>query len=115
MDQLTEEQAIELAQSGAWEDMTVRERAEFQIVQDRLCMPFAIFHEAVEEVVGRPVQSIEFGINRDGLREEIFNGGSPLSFDDLIDRVIELREGDKSIIVVESPRGFMNQIAMGGN
>lgn len=52
---LTERQAIDLYDSGFWESMTEEERVKFQLFEDRLCMPFPVFHAAVEEVLGRPV------------------------------------------------------------
>lgn len=58
--EITEQQAIALAESGFWEAMTPREIAEFQMNTERLCMPFAVFHEAVEEALGRPVWTHEF-------------------------------------------------------
>ncbi len=72
--QLTKEQAIEFAENGAWKEMTFRQRAEFQMLQRLLCMPFDIFHGAVEKTLGRPVYTHEFGLNRDGLIAEIFEG-----------------------------------------
>lgn len=59
-DQLTRDQAIAFAESGAWKDMPMRERAVFQLNQDKLCMPFSAFHEAVEKATGRPVFTHEF-------------------------------------------------------
>jgi hypothetical protein len=57
---LTKDEAVALADSKFWEKLTPRERAEFQLQEDRLCMPFAIFHEAVEIALGRPVFTHEF-------------------------------------------------------
>ncbi|MBW7901237.1 MAG: hypothetical protein H3C26_07160 [Rhodocyclaceae bacterium] len=71
MEQLTQEQAIAFHDSGAWKQMGIRERAVFQMAQDRLCMPFSEFHKACEEVLGRPVYTHEFGMNRDGLQAEL--------------------------------------------
>ena len=71
MEQLTTEQAIAFHDSGAWEKMTSQERAVFQMAQDKLCMPFGEFHKAVEEALGRPVWTHEFGLNRDGIRAEL--------------------------------------------
>ena len=91
MDQLTKEQAIEFSEAKMWESMTLRERAEFQIQQQLLCMPFDKFHEAVEKTVGRPVFTHEFGVNVDGLKEEIFNGAPPPSFSEILEMLIPSR------------------------
>ena len=61
MKQLTEMEAIILCDSGKWKEWTYRERAWFQMHQERLCMPFTVFHEAVEKTLGRPVWTHEFG------------------------------------------------------
>lgn len=49
MKQLTKEQAIAFSENKCYESMTYRQVAEFQIEQDRLCMPIDIFHEATEK------------------------------------------------------------------
>lgn len=71
MEQLTREQAIAFHDSGAWKRMSAKERAAFQMEQDKLCMPFSEFHSAIEETLGRQVFTHEFGLNRDGLRAEM--------------------------------------------
>lgn len=71
MTELTREQAIQLHDSGFYEDMTYKEKAEFQINEQLLCMPFDVFHEAVEKTIGRPVFTHEFSMNYDGILAEI--------------------------------------------
>lgn len=93
--QLTKEQAIELAESGAWKDMNLRQRAEFQMLQNRLCMPFDVFHEAVEKTLGRPVYTHEFGLNRDGLIAELFEDKEPPT----LQEIIEMIPAEKRIII----------------
>lgn len=65
-----------LYESKFWEQMSFRDRAMFQMFEDLLCMPFGVFHEAVEKALGRPVFTHEFGLNREGLRRELL-GESP--------------------------------------
>ena len=84
MKQLTKEQAIAFYDSNAWEKMSAHERAIFQIEQNRLCMPFDKFHEAVEKTLGRPVWTHEFGLNRDGLRAELMGTGKAPSFEQIL-------------------------------
>lgn len=74
MKQLTKEQAIEFFENESYKDMSYREIAEFQINQQKLCMPFGIFHEAVEKTIGRSVFTHEFGTNSDGIKKEIVKG-----------------------------------------
>jgi hypothetical protein len=71
IEQLTKEEAIEFHDSGKWKDMSFKQKATLQISQEKLCMPFDVFHEAVEKTIGRPVFTHEFGVNADGIRAEI--------------------------------------------
>lgn len=57
---LTREQALALYDTGFWESLAYVERARFQLSEERLCMPFDIFVEAVERALGRPVLVGEF-------------------------------------------------------
>lgn len=96
MTQLTKEQAMLFYDQRCWEPLTLRQRAEFQMMQDKLCMPFGVFHEAVEKTLGRPVFTHEFGLNRDGLTTELFDGAPPPSLED----IIKLLPQDKTIVLV---------------
>ena len=71
IEQLTKEEAIKFANEKTYEKMSFKEIAVFQITQNKLCMPFSVFHEAVEKTIGRPVFTHEFGVNADGIRAEI--------------------------------------------
>jgi len=57
---LTREQALALYDTEFWESLAYVERARFQLSEERLCMPFDIFVEAVERALGRPVRVGEF-------------------------------------------------------
>lgn len=85
--QLTTEEAIAFGGAKSWEPMSLAERARFQIVQDKLCMPFSVFHEAVEKTLGRPVWTHEFGLNRDGIKAELLNGGPAPTFDEIMNMI----------------------------
>lgn len=71
MKQLTREEAIALHDSGEWKSWTHQQRASFQMVQNKLSMPFSVFQESVSEALGRPVFTHEFGLNREGLTAEL--------------------------------------------
>ena len=92
---MTKDQAIALYDSEFWMDMTYRERAEFQISERRLCMPFDVFHEAVEKTLGRPVFTHEFGMNHDGIKKEIFGEKEQPTMEEIINMIPE----EKRIIV----------------
>lgn len=93
---IDEAEAIRLYDSKFWEGMTPRERATFQLYTDRLCMPFAVFHEAIEKTLGRPVFTQEFCLNHDGLCRELACGSSPPTMDEIINMIPE----EKRIVVV---------------
>lgn len=92
---MTEEQAIKLAETRFWEEMTYEQRARFQLVEKRLCMPFGVFHEAIEKTLGRPVFTHEFGLNYDALVAEMFDGADPPTMEE----IMEMISADKRIVV----------------
>jgi hypothetical protein len=57
---MTRDEAIALAESGVWKEWTDQEIVVFQLYEEKLCMDFSRFHEAVEKVLGRPVWTHEF-------------------------------------------------------
>jgi lysozyme family protein len=81
---MTKEEAIALYDSKFWEAMDFEQRATFQLWEDRLCMPFGVFHEAVEKALKRPVYTHEFGLNRDGLKEELLGLRPTPTMDDVL-------------------------------
>jgi len=95
MEQLSKEQAITFGERKAYESMTDRAKAEFQLRQDKLCMPFSVFHEAVEKTLGRPVYTHEFGLNREGLLDELCCEGTPPT----LKEIIEMIPAEKLVIV----------------
>jgi hypothetical protein len=95
MEQLTHEQAIELYKNEFWKSMSFRERAEFQMSERKLCMPFDIFHEALEKTLGRSVYTQEFALNFQGLKDELFSGKKPPT----LEEIIKLIPSDKLIVI----------------
>lgn len=94
MKQLTKEQAIAFGENKLYEGMTSRQIAEFQLNQERLCMPFDVFHKAVEEALGRPVWTHEFAF-LENLKQELMGERDAPTFEE----IIELIPADKRIIV----------------
>ena len=82
MKQLTKEQAIAFGENKCYEGMTYRQIAEFQMEQDKLCMPFGIFHEAMEKTLGRPVFTHEFAF-RDSLKKELYGEKESPTFEEI--------------------------------
>jgi len=84
---LTKKQAIALAKSEFWKDMTYFERAKFQLFTGKLCMPFEVFHEAIEKALGRPVYTHEFGLNVKGLKEELLGKRKAPTLKEILDMI----------------------------
>ena len=95
MKEITREQAIALHDTRFWEGMSARDIATFQLHEDKLCMPFDVFHLALEEALGRPVWTHELGMNRDGIMRELAGDAEPPSMEDIINLIPE----EKRIIV----------------
>jgi hypothetical protein len=95
MKELTSECAIELHDSGIWRTWSHRQIAEFQMSQQYLCVPFSVFHEAVEKTLGRPVWTHEFGVNYAGLKAELFDGADPPTMQEIMEQIPE----EKRIVV----------------
>lgn len=93
---LTQEQAIALHDSGFWKELSMRDRAMFQMFAPRLCMPFSVFHEAIEKTLDRPVFTHEFGLNYDGIKKELLGEAPSPTFDE----IIGLIPADKLLLVV---------------
>lgn len=94
MKQLTKEQAIAFCENKLYEGMTSRQIAEFQLMQDRLCMPFEIFHKAISEALGRDVHTHEFA-GQDALIKELYGEKEPPTLEEIINLIPE----DKRILI----------------
>lgn len=95
---MTRDQAIALYESKFWESMSHREIAISQLWEDRSCMPFEVFHEAIEKALGRPVFTHEFGLNRDGLKKELLGELDPPTLKEVINLIPE----SKRIILIKN-------------
>ncbi len=94
MKQFTREQAVRLAKTKFWEELTHDQIARFQLFQRCLCMPFSVFHKSVEKVLKRPVWSHEFA-STDALSKEYLGEKEPPTFDE----IVALLPQDKVIVV----------------
>lgn len=97
MKQLNKEQAIQFAESKIWQDWTHEQIVRLQLFQKKLCVPFDVFHEAITNVLGRPVYTHEFGFNFDGLMLEYLGEKEPPTLDEIIEMIPE----DKRIIITK--------------
>lgn len=95
MEQFTEKQAKDFAESGLWKTWTPEQIVKLQLYQDRLCVPFDVFHKAIEKVLGRPVWTHEFAFVEQ-LRLE-FEG---IRAKPTLQEIMDLIPKEKLIIVV---------------
>lgn len=94
---MTRDDAIFLAGTDWWKGRDARSAALFQMDAMLLCMPMNEFHRIMEEALGRPVYTHEFGLNWDELRRELLGEVAAPSFDD----ILALLPSTKTIIVVK--------------
>lgn len=94
---MTQEEAIALAKTGFWKDMSARDVAIFQLSELRLCMPFDVFHAALEEALGRPVFTHEMAWPQALLRELLGEKPAPS-----LSEIMDLVPADKRVVVVKT-------------
>jgi hypothetical protein len=88
IEQMTKEEAIAFCDSEKWKEMTSEQIVQLQLYQKLLCVPFDVFHGAVEAVLKRPVWTHEFA-NIKSMQEE-FEGKRPkATMDDIMDKIPE--------------------------
>ena len=79
--------AIVLYESNWWVPKTAREISRAQLFTLELCVPFDIFHRALEDVLGRPIWYHEFGLNTDGLTQEFLGERDPPTLEEILSLV----------------------------
>ena len=93
---MTKPEALKMFDSKWWVGKSAREIVSFQLFEEKLCMPFGDFHEAVEKALGRSVWTHEFGLNYDGLKKEFLGESQPPTMREIFEMIPEA----KRIIVV---------------
>ena len=83
MKQFTEEQAKRFYESGVWKTWSKEQIARFQLYQDILCVPFKVYHEAIENELGRPVWTHEFAFPN-LLRQELEGKRNKPTFEEIL-------------------------------
>ena len=92
---MTKEQAIKLAESNWWVGLSPKDIVGFQLFEEKLCMDFSAFHEALEKVLERPVFTHELGLNYKGICQEFLGEKEPPTFEEIINLIPE----EKRLIV----------------
>lgn len=90
------DKAIKLYNTQWWFLKSPRDIVDFQLFTAELCMPFGEFHKAIEEVLGRPVFTHEFGYGIEGLMQE-YLGEKPMP---TMEQVMDLISENKQVIVI---------------
>lgn len=93
--QMAKEQAIAFHDARAWENLSSRQIVDIQLFQKLLCVPFDVFHKALEEQLGRPVYTHELGLNYGGLVRE-YQGASEAP---TLEAIFSLIPEDKRVII----------------
>jgi hypothetical protein len=97
---MTRDQALQLVATEWWEGKSAYDICLFQLFEERLCMPFDVFHKAVEDALGRPVWTHEFGsAGIVGLQKELLGQRAAPTFEEICELIPEA----KRIVVVASP------------
>lgn len=92
--QLTYDEAIAIYNGGEWRDWTDEEIVKFQLFQDRLCMPFDRFHQAIEAVLCRPVFTHEFAFHDRIVSEYLKQRPAPT-----MEEIFKLIPSEKLIVI----------------
>jgi len=58
--ELSEKDALKIFHSKVWKEWTHEEIVRFQLFEERLCVPFHLYHKAIEKVLDRNVWTHEF-------------------------------------------------------
>lgn len=82
MKQLTKEDAKIFNWAGKWREMSLEERATFQMSQNHLCMPVKVFFTALSRSLGRAVSVEEYAFQKEGLVLEIAGVKTSVASDD---------------------------------
>ena len=92
---MNKDQALALVATKWWEGKSARSICMFQLFEERLCMPFDLFHKAVEDALGRPVWTHEFA-NQDALQKQLMGELPAPTMQEIFDMIPEA----KRIIVI---------------
>lgn len=71
MKQLTKQQAIQIGESKVWQTWTPQQIAKFQYLQEKLCVPFSLFHKSVETVLGGAI--LDISLTRECVKQSVLD------------------------------------------
>lgn len=96
MKQLDKNEAIAIFESKVWENWSFEEKVRFQLFQDLLCIPFTVYHEAIEKVLNRGVFTHEFAFRENLIKEYLGVKQLPT-----FEEIISLIPKDKRVVIVK--------------
>jgi len=88
MRQLTKDEAIRFYRSGLWRTLNFNQIVRLQLWQDKLCVPFDVFHEAIEKTLKRGVFTHEFAW-RERLKQEYLGERKAPTFEEIMELIPE--------------------------
>jgi hypothetical protein len=92
---LTKGEACRIYDTKEYENWSDREKVAAMLYGKLVCMPFDVFHAAIERVLDRPVFTHEFGYNFDGIVKEFEGTGKKPNLEEVIEMIPE----EKRIII----------------
>lgn len=85
---ITTGQAVRFSESGWYKNKSAEEIVAMQLFEPKLVVPtFDIFHKAIEDALGIPVQTIEFAFNKEELQKSFKEKVS--NADELIEKMLQ--------------------------
>lgn len=81
--------AIALAATKWWTDLPDKQVAKTGMLITELCLPFEVLHGSVERALGRPVYTHEFGLNYDGIIQELLGERDAPSLEEIMNLIPE--------------------------
>ena len=94
---LTKEEAIRIYDTREYEEWNDREKVAAMLYGRLLCMPFEVFHAAIERVLKRPVYTHELGLNWKGIVKEFEGIGKKPTIGEIINLIPE----EKKLLIIE--------------
>lgn len=88
-EELTKEEAIRIYDTKEYENWNDREKVAAMLYGKLLCMPFDVFHAAIERVLDRPVFTHELGLNYEGIVKEFEGTGKKPTIEEIINLIPE--------------------------
>ncbi len=91
----TSKEALAFCESKEWENWTDEQLVRLQLFQDKLCIPFKRYHEAISNVLNRSIYTHEFAFP-ELLIKEYLGDKEPPSFEEILNLIPE----EKRLVII---------------